>query len=169
MFFKTSGNKAETSFPKVIDMMVFWIDSFLRRSKQSVKVIGHIRTFPMHIESCQSHNISQLILFKSQMESPYTKPARSSNVSPFLGAASAPLILLTAMLRLLLSEAATSAPRLRYDFKPQVALEGPRQLDPLFCASVWNTASGILVRRFEVGMNYHDHRKMGSHKQLVLI
>jgi hypothetical protein len=28
MFLRTSGNKADTSFPKVIAMMVFWMDSF---------------------------------------------------------------------------------------------------------------------------------------------
>ena len=35
---------------------------------------------------------------KDHPKKPYTSPARSSNVSPFLGAANAPLILLTAIL-----------------------------------------------------------------------
>jgi hypothetical protein len=30
MFFKTSGNSADTSLPKVMAMMVFWIASFLQ-------------------------------------------------------------------------------------------------------------------------------------------
>ena len=29
MFFSTSGNREDTSLPNVMDMMVFWIASFL--------------------------------------------------------------------------------------------------------------------------------------------
>ena len=29
IFFRTSGNSADTSLPKVMDMMVFWMASFL--------------------------------------------------------------------------------------------------------------------------------------------
>lgn len=61
MFFKTSGNKAETSLPSVMAMMVFWIDSF--------------RSYAY----CE------------------TRPARSSNVSPFRGAAKAPRMRFTAI------------------------------------------------------------------------
>lgn len=61
MFFNTSGNKADTSFPSVMDIIVFWIDSFRSQAY------------------CD------------------TRPALSSNVSPFLGAAKAPRILFTAI------------------------------------------------------------------------
>lgn len=61
MFFKTSGNKADTSLPSVMAMMVFWIDSF--------------RSYAY----CE------------------TRPARSSNVSPFRGAAKAPRMRFTAI------------------------------------------------------------------------
>lgn len=63
MFFRTSGNSADTSLPNVIDIMVFWIASFLSYAY------------------CD------------------TSPALNSKVSPFLGTAKAPLILLTAIAR----------------------------------------------------------------------
>lgn len=34
MFLRTSGNSAETSLPKVMDMIVFWIASFLVRDQR---------------------------------------------------------------------------------------------------------------------------------------
>jgi len=61
MFFRTSGNSAETSLPKVMDIIVFWMAS--------------LRSYAY----CD------------------TSPALNSKVSPFLGAAKAPLILFTAI------------------------------------------------------------------------
>lgn len=37
MFLRTSGNSAETSFPKVMDMIVFWIASFLFKNQRGSK------------------------------------------------------------------------------------------------------------------------------------
>lgn len=53
MFLSTSGNSADTSLPKVMDMMVFWMASFLSWS-QHVKSLwgsgGCALTVRMHIE-----------------------------------------------------------------------------------------------------------------------
>ena len=46
MFFKTSGNKAETSLPNVIAMIVLWIASFLKsRSVVGLYVIANVVPF----------------------------------------------------------------------------------------------------------------------------
>lgn len=94
MFLRTSGKSAETSLPKVIDMMVFWIASFLDCRQDAfsfslrhfVPFVGILR--PMH--KCKRRS-------DSQSQRTYTKPALSSNVSPFLGAAKALFSLLTAI------------------------------------------------------------------------
>lgn len=40
MFFRTSGNKADTSLPRVMDMMVFWIASLLGSCQHGRRVAG---------------------------------------------------------------------------------------------------------------------------------
>lgn len=99
MFLRTSGKSADTSLPNVMAMIVFCIDSFLKHYEHLVRRImrkGFESTFHMHTANCidavsddHDDNIG--------IHGPYTRPALSSYVSPFLGAAKALLILFTAI------------------------------------------------------------------------
>lgn len=94
MFFSTSGNRADTSLPSVIAMIVFCIDSFLNQfSAFSQRSPDRSSTFRMHIGTCTS---SVSVRHPSQ-DYTYTSPALNSNVSPFLGAAIALRILFIAI------------------------------------------------------------------------
>ena len=68
MFLMISGNNADTSFPSVIDAMVFRMASFLQ--------------LPSAPQSCQHPHPPYLSCANCEFS-----PLRSSNVSPFRGAA----------------------------------------------------------------------------------
>lgn len=106
MFFRTSGKSAETSLPNVIDMIVFWIASFLDCHQQYLSIaldssapfVGILRASRYQQRLCD------------HFQSTYTKPALSSNVSPFLGVANALFNLLTAIFTVYHQAATSAAP-----------------------------------------------------------
>ena len=99
MFLRTSGNSADTSLPKVMAIMVFCMDSFLKHNEHVVRHIlrnGFESTFHMHTASCIDSVSDRDDGIR--VHDPYTSPALSSYVSPFLGAVNALLILFTAII-----------------------------------------------------------------------
>ena len=94
-FLSTSGNRADTSFPRVMDMMVFWIASFLNKTQLGYSLSGNGMNIPF--VGILRPIMHQLASTQALGGATYTNPALSSKVSPFLGAAKAPFILLTAM------------------------------------------------------------------------
>lgn len=72
MFFRTSGKRADTSFPKVMAIMVFWIDSFLQYNQHHTPP-SHTTSRQGFITAYRSYAYWELPS-KSASSSPFTRP-----------------------------------------------------------------------------------------------